>query len=448
MTPSTEAAGSVPELRVAGEIAQAFLKAKQPTEVYRLALERVAPLVGAAFACVFLRDGDSELLKIASAYNWPQRWATYLSSMRVAPGNGPTGRAVLENRAVDVADVFGDPELEDWWDSARELGFTSSISLPLSFEVKPVGALTLYFRDRDAFERADRGLLLLVADQLAATAERAHLIDDLQNANGRLQEQNLQLQERIREAEEARRLKTEFLANVSHELRTPLTAILGYAYLLKEGVTGALEDDQLGAVGKIEAAGNHLMELIDGLLDLSNIRLGTLQTEPELCDAAALARTAIANAPDPPAGVEMVADLPDGRVPVHTDPSLVLRVLHGLLSNAFKFTQEGAITMRVYTVDPPEPETASLPTAPDVVWEIRDTGIGIDAALHEVIFDEFRQGDGSATRKFGGAGLGLALARGVARRLGGDVRVESKLGEGASFFFSVPSSVVRAGRRR
>ena len=102
------------ELHAAHEIAHAFLHAQRPAEVYRLALERVAPLVGASFGCVFLRDGESDLLRVVAAHNWPQEYAAYLSSMRVRVGNGPTGRAVAENAMVEVPDVFADPMLDTW----------------------------------------------------------------------------------------------------------------------------------------------------------------------------------------------------------------------------------------------------------------------------------------------------------------------------------------------
>lgn len=442
MNDAGPAVPSVRELRVAGEIAQAFLTARKPTEVYRIALERVAPLVGAHFGCVFLREGDSDLLQIVTAYNWPQRYAPYLGTMRVRIGNGPTGRAVLENRLVDAADIFDDAELGDWWDSARELGFNSAIALPLAFEMKPVGSLTFYFRDAEAFRNADRNLLRLVASQLAATAEKAHLIDDLQTLNERLREKNQSLEGRYREAEESRRAKDEFLANVSHELRTPLTAILGYVYLLKEGVTGELKDAQHDAVRKIELAGGRLLSLIDGLLDLTNLKLGRVATEPELCDAAALSRTAIANAPAPAHGVDLRADAPDRRLPIHTDPFLVLRILDALLSNALKFTGQGSVVLHV-RIEEDEITSNDGPTSPTVVWEIRDTGIGIEEKNHERIFEEFHQADGSATRRYGGAGLGLAVARGLARRLGGEIDVRSRLGEGATFVFSLPTSVVQ-----
>lgn len=437
---------SPPELRIVGEIARAFLTARHPVEVYRLALERLVPLVGASFACVFLRDEETDLLRIVSAHNWPQRYATYLGTLRVRPGNGPTGRAVQHDRLVDVDDIFADPDLEDWWDSARELGFSSSISLPLSFEAIPVGALTFYFRDREAFADVDRDLLRLVAHQLAATAEKAHLIENLERANARLREQNLDLEQKYREAEEAKRLKDEFLANISHELRTPLTAILGYTFLLRESIHGPLSPEQLETVARIEFASNQLVGLIEGLLDLSRLRLGKLDLEPELCDAVELARAALGEITPRTEMVELTVDAPAGRVPVHTNPTLVHRILSILLSNAVKFTDQGSVTVAVSVEQSDASDEAYR--GPLVTWEVRDTGIGIDEANQELIFEEFRQADGSATRRYGGAGLGLSIARGAARALGGDITVTSAPGEGSRFFFTLPSAVVRAGESR
>ena len=432
------------ELQAAREIAHAFLNARHPAEVYRLALERVAPLVGASFGCVFLRDGESDLLRVVAAHNWPQAYASYLSAMRVRAGNGPTGRAVADNELVEVEDIFADPALEDWWDSARELGFASSVSLPLVFRSKSIGAITFYFREPETFHDADRSLLRLVADQLAATAEKAHLIEDLQRANAQLREQNVDLEARYREAEEAKRLKNEFLANVSHELRTPLTAVLGYAYLLREGLSGALGPEQVEAVEKIESAGNSLMGLINDLLDLTHLKLGRTGVERELCDAVALARAALSAAPTPAPAVQLRTEAPPDRIPIHTDPVLVVRILQKLISNAVKFTATGTVTVRVRSeVEEGEP---SLDRGPTVIWEVEDTGIGIAEEDRHAIFDEFRQLDGSATRRFGGTGMGLALSQGLAHRLGGEIRLESTPGEGSTFTLALPATVIRAGQ--
>jgi len=428
---------AVRELQAAREIAHAFLTSDRPLEVYRLALERVSQLVGAAFGCVFLREAppeDPDLLHVVAAYNWPQAYAGYLSEMRVRVGKGPTGWAVSRNEVVELFDIFTDPSLEDWWEVARELGFSSTVALPVSLGGTPVGAVTFYFREREELCEADRSLLRLVADQLSATAEKAHLIEDLQRANAQLREQNLELEVRYLQAEEARRLKGEFLANVSHELRTPLTAILGYTYLLREGLSGPLEEEQAGAVEKIETAGGTLMTLINDLLDLTHLKLGHTPAEAEACDAVALARAALATLPTLPAALRIQAELPSGPVPVFTDPGQVVRILQNLLSNAVKFTPSGTVTLRIRMVDGAGDEAAK------VVWEVEDTGIGIPAEDQERIFDEFRQVDGSATRRFGGVGLGLALSRAFARQLGGDVSVRSAPGEGSLFTLTLPDS--------
>lgn len=441
--PSAAAAPAVRELQAAREIAHAFLTATAPAEVYRVALERVIPLVGAAFGCVFLREPDGDLLHVVAAHNWPRPFEAYLGEMRVRIGNGPTGRAVAGNEVVEIFDIFADPRLEDWWESARELNFASSVSLPLVFRDDPAGAITFYFREPEQLCDADRSLLRLVADQLAATAEKAHLIDNLQCANSRLREQNIELEARYREAEEAKRLKSELLANVSHELRTPLTAILGYAYLLREGHSGILGSEQSAAVEKIEGAATALVGQINDLLDLTHLRLGRTPVEPQTCDAVALVRAALSALPPPSPNVDMRTEAPADPVPIMTDPVQVLRILRNLLSNALKFTTAGSITIHLGsegdTASPGADEAAGKGRAHLVRWEIRDTGIGIAEQNQEAIFDEFRQVDGSATRRYGGTGLGLALARGLARRLGGDITVRSAPGEGAAFTLILPS---------
>jgi len=430
------------ELQAAREIAHAFQTAATPLEVYRLALERVSPLVGAAFDSVFLRDG-AEVLRLAASWNWPPEFAAFLGEVRVRLGAGPTGVAVAENRVVEVPDVFAAPGLEDWWEVARELGFAASVSLPLLQGGRPEGALTFYFRDPGAPRSHDRHLLRLVADQLSATAEKAHLIEDLQRANALLRLQNVELEARYREAEEARRLRGELLANVSHELRTPLTAILGYAYLLRDG--GTLTADQGAQVERIEGAGTQLLALIEDLLDLTTLQLGRLEPKVETCDAVALLHAAMGSlAPPPRLQVRVLA--PDATVPVRTDGSQVLRILRNLLSNAYKFTPEGGVTVRVRMASG-SPWTDEARRTGDVrhvvTWEVEDTGIGIDAASLERIFDEFRQVDGSATRRFGGVGIGLALSRQLARRLGGDVTVRSEPGKGSLFVLALPAGLAR-----
>ena len=440
-------APAVRDLQAASEIAQAFLTATVPTEVYRMALERVVPLVNASFGCVFLRDpasADAELLRVVAAYNWPQSFAPYLGELRVRIGNGPTGQAVAENQIVDVPDVFANPALEEWWEPARELQFISTVALPLTFGGTPRGAVTFYFREPQELSTADRSFMRLVADQLAATAQKAHLIEDLQRTNLKLHERNLELDARVREAAEARRLKDELLANVSHELRTPLTAILGYTYLLREGVSGEIGREQKSAVERIENAATALMGRIDDLLDLTHLKLNRVELIPQLCDAAELLRAAVATVGEPPPKVSIHLDAPEAGVPLVTDPIRAVRILEKLISNAFKFTSAGTIELRVRPAMPlpqeePSPQPRAEAPTEGVVWEIEDSGVGIDVADQEIIFDEFRQVDGSVTRRFGGTGLGLALARQLARRLGGEVTVRSAATGGTVFTLNLPN---------
>lgn len=442
-TPLPAADTLLRELQAAREIAHAFQSAATPLEVYRLALERVSPLVGAAFASVFLREMDAPVLRLAASWNWPPEFAAFLGEMRVRIGAGPTGVAVAENRVVEVPDVFAAPELGDWWEVARELGFAASVSLPLLQGGRPEGALTFYFAEPGAPRSHDRHLLRLVADQLSATAEKAHLIEDLQRANALLRLQNVELEARYREAEEARRLRGELLANVSHELRTPLTAILGYAWLLRDA--GALSEEQASQVMRIEEAGTQLLALIEDLLDLTNLQLGRLAPQIETCDAVALLRAAL-DSTKAPEQVEIQVVAPDATVPVRTDGSQVLRILRNLLSNACKFTPRGLVTARVRMASgsPWTDDARRTGDAPHrVLWEVEDTGIGIAADDLERIFDEFRQVDGSATRRFGGVGIGLALSRQLARRLGGDVTVRSEPGRGSLFTLSLPAGMAR-----
>ena len=327
------------ELEAAREIAAAFLRARSPLEIYRLALARVTPLLGATFSSVFLRDAaEPERLRLACAYNWPQASARFLGQFRIRVGRGPTGNAVARRAAVEVEDVFADPELRDWWEPARELGFAALIALPLEVRGEAVGALAFYFREPHRFDDEERRLLGLVAAQLAGTVERAQLVEDLQAANERLRRQNVELEARIREGEEARRLKTEFLANVSHELRTPLTAILGYVSLLREGQVGPVTEAQAAALAKIERAGHVLLGLIDDLLELSQLKLGRAVVRWGAEEAWALAERALDAVGAPPPGVELRRVPPAEPIPLETDGEKVVKVLVSLLSNAYKFT--------------------------------------------------------------------------------------------------------------
>jgi GAF domain-containing protein len=206
------------QLEVAQQIAETFLTAASAVEVYRVALARITPIVGASFASVFLRDDDDPaLLRLACAHNWPQATARFLSDLRIREGRGPTGQAVSTGYPVEVADVFDDPALHDWWTPARELGFVSMTALPLISDGRAVGALSFYFRERQDFGEEARSLMVVVAHQLAGTAERAQLVTGLRSSNLRLERENEALRRDLDEALGALdRLRADGSAEVSH----------------------------------------------------------------------------------------------------------------------------------------------------------------------------------------------------------------------------------------
>lgn len=425
------------ELEIAHEIAQALLSATTPLEVYRLALSRVTALVDASFSSVFLRDdSDPDLLRLVCAQNWPQASARFLGQLRIRVGRGPTGRAVEERRPVTTEDVFSDLSMQDWWDPARELGFSSMIALPLEVRDEVAGALSFYFTEPHHFGEEELRLLSLVAAQLAATAERAQMIDDLHHANERLQRQNEELQHRIAQAEEAQRLKDEFLANMSHELRTPLTAVLGYNYLIAAGHAGPVTEGQEAALEKMERAANVLLKLITDLIELSHLKLGRVEINLSSEDAVDLLERALEVVGPAPSGIEFRVESPPEPVPLLTDGVKVSKILENLLSNAFKFTSEGEVKVTVGR----HRTLRERGFEERVRWSVSDTGIGIGDQDQGAIFDEFRQVDGSSTRLYGGTGLGLALSLRLARLLDGEIIVESEPGVGSTFTLELPAN--------
>ncbi|MHB1168404.1 MAG: sensor histidine kinase [Longimicrobiales bacterium] len=420
------------ELHITREIARAFLQASHPLEVYRIALARVTPLVDASFSSVFLRDPvDPGLLKLECAQNWPQSSARFLSQMRIREGRGPTGRAVSERRAITASNVFEDPTLREWWEPAKELGFTALVALPLEAGEGTVGALSFYFDAPHRFHPEELHLLQLLADELAASAERAQALEELRRDNAVLRREMASLRARIGEAEESKRLKDEFVANMSHELRTPLNSILGYAYLLLEGQTGKLEQPQINAVEKINSSANVLLHLINDLLDLSELKLGRAEILIAADDAVTIARRAAESVGRAHDRVAFSIEAASDEVPIITDGEKAAKILENLISNAFKFTSDGSVTVHVRRVtDGAEPM---------VEWTVTDTGIGIAPEKLDAVFDEFRQVDGSSTRLYGGTGLGLALSRRLAQLLGGRIIVESEPNVGSRFTLQLPA---------
>ncbi len=409
------------------EIVHAFLNADRPEEVFQFALERVSPLVGATFASVYLVDGVSELMHLAAAYNWPEQHRPWLGKMRVRLGFGPSGEAAAERRIIEVPDVFSDADLEDWAEVATELGFRAIVALPLQTASRVLGAVTFYFAETGGRGVESRGLMRIVADQMAATAEKASLIDQLRRTNAALTEANEQLEQQYAAVVEARSVKDDFLANISHELRTPLTSVLGYISILQEELSGPLTEGQRTDLHHAKRSGERLLALIEDLLELTTLKRGEIELHIDEFDPFEALKEAVAATPGRGSDVDIVVEPPVGFVPrMRSDRRKIIKILASLLSNAYKFTTQGSVSCSVVI------------QGGRVVYTVQDTGIGISPESQRIVFEEFRQVDGSVTRRFGGSGLGLALARRLTRLLGGDIEVESHQGHGSRFSVWLP----------
>ncbi len=410
------------------EIVHAFLTADRPEEVFQFALDRVSPVVGATFACVYLIDGASELMRLAAAYNWPDRFTPFLGEMRVRLGFGPSGEAASERRAIEVPDIFSDPSLEDWQEVASELGFRSLVALPLQTGSGVLGTVTFYFGATGGLSVESRSLLRMVADQMAATAQKARLIDDLRRANSALSDSNAELERQYAELLEARRLQDEFLADLSIDLRAPLAELVGYISKIQAGDAGPVTEAEGQALLEVKESGKVLLDRIADLLELSELKRGEVEPAVSVFDVCEPMREALTITAGRQPDVALQQFEPEAAVTMASDRRRVVRLLARLIANAYAFTARGMV------------RTAVEVHEDRVVYRVEDTGIGIEVEAQRYVFEEFRRVGTAAPEKGGrgGAGLGLALARRTARLLGGDIVLVSAPGEGSTFRVELP----------
>ena len=260
--------------------------------------------------------------------------------------------------------------------------------------------------------------------------------DALDEKNQALNVVQGELEQRAGELQRASRYKSEFLANMSHELRTPLNSSLILAQLLADNPQGNLTDEQIRFAESIHSAGNDLLNLINDILDISKVEAGKLDLRPEVTGVAALAESLKRTFEPLATGKKLHFELqlaPDLPATMITDRQRVEQVLKNLLSNAIKFTDRGTVSL-----------TVSRSGDAAIAFEVRDSGIGIDPSQQDLIFEAFRQADGTTSRRFGGTGLGLSISRDLAGLLGGSIDVVSQPGKGSSFTLVMPLQYLAA----
>jgi signal transduction histidine kinase len=347
----------------------------------------------------------------------PREYSEYMQNHPIEAGRGTVaGRVLLEGKPVHVADVQTDPEYTMTAISQRA-GFHTFLGVPLMREGNPIGIIILGRTAVRPFADKQIELATTFADQAVIAIENVRLFEEIQ--------------EKSRQVEEASKHKSQFLANMSHELRTPLNAILGYAELVLDGIYGDAPEKMRNVLERIQTNGKHLLGLINDVLDLSKIEAGQLVLSlndysiKDMMQGVYVAVEPLAGNKKLNFKLEVPPDLP----PARGDERRLSQVLLNLVGNAIKFTDTGEVAIKASTAN------GSYTVA------VRDTGPGIAEADQAKIFEEFQQSESTHTKAKGGTGLGLAIAKRIVEMHGGRLWVESTLGNGATFFFTVPLRV-------
>ncbi|MGW8065025.1 HAMP domain-containing protein [Streptomyces ziwulingensis] len=329
---------------------------------------------------------------------------------------------------------------------------TISVNTKTEVLLKQSQELTEQLRDRsEELEQRQKAL----QSSNAELEEKAELLAqqnrDIEVKNTEIEEARQVLEERAEQLAVSMRYKSEFLANMSHELRTPLNSLLILAKLLADNADANLSPKQVEFAETIHGAGSDLLQLINDILDLSKVEAGKMDVSPTRIALVQLVD--YVEATFRPLTAEKGLDLsvrvsPELPATLHTDEQRLLQVLRNLLSNAVKFTDSGAVELVIRPArdDVPEAireqllETGSMtdPDAELIAFSVSDTGIGIAASKMRVIFEAFKQADGTTSRKYGGTGLGLSISREIAQLLGGEIHAQSEPGRGSTFTLYLP----------
>jgi PAS domain S-box-containing protein len=374
----------------------------------------IREVLGCRGVSIALLDPDEQVLEIKAAAGLKQEWR---ESARLRVGEGIMGQVVATGEPIYVPDVH---KMEDFifFDQA----FHSLLTVPLVSKNCVIGTLSLDHQLPDAFSADDERLATIAAAQAAVAIENAQLIQDLQ-------ERAVHLAQAYDDLKKVDQMKDELVQNVSHELRTPLTFVRGYIDLLLNGDMGALKARQKQSLEIVSAKTNSVIRLVNNIMFLQQLEKRALQFA--ILDVVALARQAIAEAQasvrqqDISLRLDVLSDVPL----VLGDSARLAQVFANLLDNAIKFSPSGGEIQ------------LQLSAQPDCVQvSVSDQGIGIAQAQLERIFERFYQVDGSATRRFEGAGLGLTIAKRIVEAHGGEIWVQSRLGKGSTFYFTLPKS--------
>jgi HAMP domain-containing protein/signal transduction histidine kinase/CheY-like chemotaxis protein len=459
--------------------------------VGRLILSELAPVVGAQQGVFYIVDNAKEepLLKLLASYAYKER-KNIDNVLRM--GEGLVGQCALEKDKILLTNVPTDYiKISSGLGEATPLNI---IVMPVVFEGQVKAVLELASFDRfsqthEAFLDQLTESIGIVLNTIEANMRTEDLLkqsqslarelqaqqEELQQTNAELEDkarlladQNVEVERKNKEVEQARqaleekatqlaltsKYKSEFLANMSHELRTPLNSLLILSDQLSKNNDGNLTPRQVEFAQTIHSSGNDLLTLINDILDLSKIESGTVVVdvgEVQFRDLGDYVERTFRHVAENKKLDFEVSVHPDVPRALQTDAKRLQQILKNLLSNSFKFTENGRVSLEVSVAEEGwNHEIPSLNRAKSVIaFRVHDTGIGIPSEKQQIIFEAFQQADGSTSRKYGGTGLGLAISREIAAMLGGEIRLSSTPGEGSTFTLYLPQTFVqpRVNRR-
>ncbi|MDM8535237.1 ATP-binding protein [Desulfobacterales bacterium HSG17] len=429
----------------------------------------LANYLNAQIGAIYLEDNNKSFY-LASAYAWQKQID---NSFRFAPGDGLPGQAALEKKSILFSEVP-----DDYIQISSGLGKTklnNILVFPFIYEGDTKGILELgtahEFKETDmefltqasediaiAFNTAQtRGKMNELLEATRQQAEELRIQQEelsstnqelsirsraIEQKNEALKQAQLKVEQKAQELEMASKYKSEFLANMSHELRTPLNSILILSQLLSRNESNNLTDKQAEFASTIHNSGSDLLSLINEILDLSKVEAGKIELHVEEVNLKAFKDDILQLfshvAKDK--GVKFIS-LIDDDIPeiMRTDSQRLKQVIRNLLSNAFKFTRQGHVSLKIFR--PPSDTNLSqsnLDNLLSVGFSVSDTGIGIPEEKKAAIFEAFQQAEGSTSRRFGGTGLGLSISKEFSRLLGGEIQVQSQEGKGSTFTLYLP----------
>ena len=413
--------------QVLHRITSQFALQEEADLFYQEIVKETAKLTAAAQCVISLIDREQNQLIPRAFYGFNEKLIRQIKVPIPADGDDLIYRVLYRSETLALQPLSDAPGAAKYREVIERLKIDSVLAVPLQVRGEPIGLMAICNKiSGSLFTADDIQVSETIANQIAVAIANVQYYENLQRTNEELFRKTV-------EAEEANRLKSQFLSNVSHELRTPLNAIIGYTSLLLDEIYGSVAEDQKMPLEGVKRNADDLLRLVNDVLDLSKIESGKLTLDlgdvnlPSLIQEVLSAMKPLFEEKTLFVKLRIAPGVPV----LYSDAGKLKQVIVNLLSNAVKFTKQGGIII----------EVADRPQRERVEMVIQDTGIGIREEELPKIFDAFHQVDGAATREFGGVGLGLAIVKEMMDRLNGDITVQSEYGVGSVFTVYLPYHV-------